>query len=239
MLVSHRKKFIFMKTVKTAGTSVESYFEKWCMPDGTWEQFHFRDQQISSAGIIGARSTNLADTIWYNHMSCYNMRRLLGPEIWERYLKFTVVRNPYDKLISGFYMFQKDNCLDGDVVDKFRAWLDALGKLFLENKSLVEASDVPHYLKPMELALIDRDKYVLENEECIDCYIRYENLIPDMKIVCDKLNVPFEPSIIPNFKNDTRLRHVPIEEYFDLKSQEIVQELYKWEILRFNYCLSV
>jgi hypothetical protein len=29
MLVSHRKKFIFVKTGKTAGTSVEVFFEKY------------------------------------------------------------------------------------------------------------------------------------------------------------------------------------------------------------------
>jgi hypothetical protein len=31
MLVSHLKKFIFTKTKKTAGTSVESVFEPYCM----------------------------------------------------------------------------------------------------------------------------------------------------------------------------------------------------------------
>lgn len=34
MLISHRKRFIFTKTAKTAGTSVESYFEQYCMPEG-------------------------------------------------------------------------------------------------------------------------------------------------------------------------------------------------------------
>ena len=31
MLISHRKKFIFTKTKKTAGTSVESVFETYCI----------------------------------------------------------------------------------------------------------------------------------------------------------------------------------------------------------------
>lgn len=31
MLVSHRKKFIFAKTKKTASTSVESVFETYCI----------------------------------------------------------------------------------------------------------------------------------------------------------------------------------------------------------------
>ncbi|KPA10844.1 hypothetical protein MHK_008953, partial [Candidatus Magnetomorum sp. HK-1] len=47
MLVSHRHKFIYTKTFKTAGTSVESYFEPFCMNDGEWSRSHPRDQYIS------------------------------------------------------------------------------------------------------------------------------------------------------------------------------------------------
>jgi len=43
MLVSHRKKFIYTKTAKTAGTSVESYFEPFCLPEGDWKLEHTRD----------------------------------------------------------------------------------------------------------------------------------------------------------------------------------------------------
>ena len=38
MLVSHQKKFIFTKTKKTEGTSVESFFEPYCVLEVTWEQ---------------------------------------------------------------------------------------------------------------------------------------------------------------------------------------------------------
>ena len=55
MLVSHRYKFIFTKTVKTAGTSIESYFEKYCMPEGEWKESHNREEYVSETGIIGYR----------------------------------------------------------------------------------------------------------------------------------------------------------------------------------------
>ncbi len=34
MLVSHRHQFIYTKTHKTASTSVEAYFERFCFPPG-------------------------------------------------------------------------------------------------------------------------------------------------------------------------------------------------------------
>ena len=53
MLISHRKQFIFTKTVKTAGTSVESYFEQFCKPDGEWQESHAHEEYVSKSGIIG------------------------------------------------------------------------------------------------------------------------------------------------------------------------------------------
>ena len=68
MLVSHRKKFIYTKTVKTAGTSVESYFEKYCMLEGAWEFAHGREEFVSAEGIIGYRGNNAREKKLYNHM---------------------------------------------------------------------------------------------------------------------------------------------------------------------------
>ena len=102
MLISHRKRFIFIKTVKTAGTSVESYFEKYCMPEGEWQEAHTRDEYVSEEGIIGYRGPDASSSTWYNHMSAQKLLDLAGRDIWDSYFKFTVIRNPFDKLISAF-----------------------------------------------------------------------------------------------------------------------------------------
>lgn len=240
MLVSHRKSFVFTKTVKTAGTSVESYFERWCMPEGEWQQLHGRPEHISAAGIVGERSSHPSNARWYNHMSAYNIRKQLGHDCWERYLKFTVVRNPYDKLISGFFMFGRNPSDDRSGYDEirgFRTWLHSFGKFVAMNKMLIEAQEAPHYSKPIVLSLIDRDKYLIDGNECVDQFIRHENLVTDMENLCDKLMIPFEVHRIPEFKKSKRDHQIPISEYFDRQSQEIVQELYAWEISRFGYSL--
>ena len=104
MLVSHLKKFIFTKTKKTAGTSVESVFEPYCLPEGTWEQTHYTPERISADGIIGHRGDGGQKANWWNHMPAELIRNRLGEEIWDEYYKFTVIRNPFDKLVSGFHM---------------------------------------------------------------------------------------------------------------------------------------
>lgn len=52
MLVSHLKKFIYTKTVKTAGTSVEAYFERYCILPGDFRVTHTREEYVSSGGIV-------------------------------------------------------------------------------------------------------------------------------------------------------------------------------------------
>ncbi|MEJ2058516.1 MAG: sulfotransferase family 2 domain-containing protein [Desulfofustis sp.] len=106
MLISHRKKFIFTKTSKTAGTSVESFFEQYCMPKNQWSESHAREECVSEAGIIGCRGNDISRSKWYNHMPAKEIREIIGKDIWNSYFKFTVVRNPFDKLISGFHMLE-------------------------------------------------------------------------------------------------------------------------------------
>jgi len=230
MLISHRKNFIFTKTVKAAGTSVESYFEKWCMPEGTWSRSRSGDEYISDTGIIGERSKHPDSATRYNHMSSYNICEQLGPEMWDDYFKFTVVRNPFDKMVSGFFWFHRNQTLDGNEVSYFRIWLQSFNELAKMNKSLIEAYDVPHYSKPMQLSLIDRDKYLIDGEECVDYIIRFESLYQGMKNVCNKLDIPFKGERVPELKKGIRHHRIPLGEYFDIQSQEIVHQLFDWQI---------
>jgi hypothetical protein len=215
VLVSHTKQFIFTKTVKTAGTSVESYFERYCMPDGEWRESHTRDECVSENGIIGYRGGDPTGSTWYNHMPAKKIRELVGQDVWNRYYKFTVIRNPFDKLISAFYllentpqMIQVEAKTD---IERFRSWVRKGG------------------------LIVDRDKYLIDEKECVDYFIRFEHLLEGIKHVCDRLSVSFEPSRVPEFKKGIRPHRLAIRDYYDCETEEIVQELYAWEFRRFGY----
>ncbi len=53
----------------------------------------------------------------------------MGKDTWNAYFKFTIVRNPFDKIVSAFYHFEKsrnpDKYLneDGHDIKIFRAWV--------------------------------------------------------------------------------------------------------------------
>jgi hypothetical protein len=225
MLVSHRKRFIYTKSRKTAGTSVEVYFEPHCMREDAWQFMHYRDECVSDAGIVGYRGRNPKGRPWRNHMSAELIRDQVGQALWDAYFKFCVIRNPFDKLVSMFYYHRhRDDAADGSeptvakqvdpIADpeSFRSWVAA-------------GNGTPG----------DRNTYVMNGEPCVDYVIRYEELESGVRHVCDVLGIPFEPHRIPRLKAGFRPLGLRLSEYYDQKTTDIVASRFAFELERFGY----
>lgn len=239
MLVSHRKKFIFTKTKKTASTSVESFFEPYCMPEGTWKQTHHTPERISADGIIGYRGDGCQKAKWWNHMPAELIRKRLGNEIWNEYFKFTVIRNPFDKLVSGFYMH----------------WAQVRQREFLQNFKVM-AKRVVGLVRPIDLVkgdteierfrswikaggqISDRETYMIDSKVCLDHFIRYENLENEVREVLLRLDLDPIGCTIPKYKANLRSSRIPTVEYYDAETEAIVRRLFEWELNFFNYDLK-
>lgn len=236
MLVSHRKKFIYTKTVKTAGTSVESYFEEYCLPEGSWEFSHNRDEHVCPEGVIGYRGFNPGSSTWRNHMPAKQIKKRIGESIWNEYFKFCVVRNPYDKLISNFHMLER-NAVKISMLSKLKIrtslWLNRNVNPYL----LVRGeSDIERFRSWLLQGgtVNDRNKYIIDKDICVDYFIEYEKLMDGIQYVCEKLDIPFVPEKLPKLKMDGRPA-LPIEEYYNPETIEIVKSNYAFEIDRFGY----
>ena len=98
MILSHEHKFIFIKTEKTAGTSLEIYLSQVC----------------SEADVVTPiiphvephRPRNYQDHDFYNHMPARSVKELVPESTWDNYFKFCVERNPWEKTLSHFYMMK-------------------------------------------------------------------------------------------------------------------------------------
>lgn len=111
MIISHQHRFIFIKNVKTAGTSIEVYLSSRCGPSDIVtpvlppEPGH---QPRNHAGF-------------YNHMPAHEIRARVPATLWQDFYRFTVERNPWDKTLSHFHMARERLGRDMD----FDAYLDA------------------------------------------------------------------------------------------------------------------
>ena len=89
MIISHKYQFIFIKTRKTAGTSIEAYLSQYC-----------GDADVLTPifpSVTGHRPRNWGD--YYNHIDAFSIRESIGPDIWDKYYKFCIERNPWDKTL--------------------------------------------------------------------------------------------------------------------------------------------
>ena len=235
MLISHLHKFIYIKTSKAAGTSIESYFEKFCMPPGEWEnlqyQDEYRDVYTSDTGMIWSRGKNLRFGIdidrpvnpnnW-NRMSAAEIKNRLPDNQWNEYFKFCAVRNPWDKIISNFY-WEKHNfnkpILDLDLErQEFTEWMSS---------------------RALRTGIHRTDDYLctINNEFCLDDVVRYESLDLDMARICAKIGVPWQPELLPKFKSGIRPANASVENMHSATTARLVAELYALEIEIFKYTL--
>ena len=229
MLVSHRNKFIYTKTIKTASTSVEVYFEPYCRPDGKGTA-GVRDEQISDAGIIGYRGPNRSGKRWYHHMPAKKIKEYLGAEVWSEYFKFCVIRNPFEKLVSAYHFYQ---WLMDRASGLEKARLVVLHGL-IPSKS---RDDIKRFRRWLAWTrwFNDRAQYMIDGEVCIDFFIRYESLHDDVRTVCQRLGIPHDPERMPQLKSQINPRDRDLAEYYDEKSIEIVRRRFQFELQHFGY----
>src|SRR5688500_16256392 len=80
MLISEKKKFIFVHVQKTGGVTLQQVLREHAPDTRLWHGRH------------GHASTGVAD---------------IGRARWERYFSFAFVRNPWDRLVSHYAMIRE------------------------------------------------------------------------------------------------------------------------------------
>lgn len=222
MLVSHQKRFIYTKTAKTAGSSVEAYFESYCLPPEPYEFSLPREQHEGPTGIVGFRGGTLEDAMrrrWYNHMNADIIKAQLGDSVWTEYFKFCVIRDPYDMMVSAFHYQEHRTGVPAapgnDPIERFRAWI-ATGAI-----------------------VTNRGRYVIEGQPCMDYHIRYEELECGIRHVCEHLNIPFVADKIPRIHKGIRPGGFQLRDYYDASTAEKVASAYEFEFDFFGYPTEV
>lgn len=211
VLVSHIFKFIYIKNRKVAGTSVEAFFEKYCIkPDKKYKAEHQSEQRVSEYGIIGCRMVSIPkEHLWYNHITASEIKKILGSDKFNRYFKFSVVRNPYDKIVSLFHFFA--NKVDNDLKKNFKNFC-------------------------INYDCNDMNSICIDGKPICDMYIRYENLENDIIQVCKKLGIKdYDIKELPKFKSGIRDKSKSYREYYDDETKMIVYKKHENEIKYFGY----
>src|SRR6266542_4496127 len=122
MILSHKYKFIFIKTAKTAGTSIEAFLSRHCgasdvvtpieppveghQPRNYLGFINPIHEILERPGKIFAalRHSITSREKFYRHMPAFEVQKRVPCEVWNSYFKFCVERNPWDKVLSHYHM---------------------------------------------------------------------------------------------------------------------------------------
>ena len=242
MLVSHRKQFIFLRTSKCASTSVELFLEPWCFAEGEYRASSERSLTITPQGVVAPRHDVGAgrepEAGYSSHMPARSLKPLLGSELWERYTKITIVRNPFDRMISMFY-WQRGGLQRSSPLMRWRRRVAALRGRGMVIDRLREDGDVAQFREWVRRGgcIDDTHIYLLDGQVCADVCLRYERLAEDLEALCARLDIPFDPDRLGHHKSEHRDRRFDVRDFYDAETEQRVRQTFAAELERFGYDL--
>ena len=200
MIISHKHKFIFIHTNKCAGTSIEVSLTSICGSDDIIGPVTLENLPPDYKHPENYDKNKFEDT-----MSAEEIKSNIPLEYWEEYTKFSVVRNPWDRMISAwFWQTRNDN-------------RDLL--IFLSQPAL----------RPISMS----EQLTVNDSICTDFLIRYENLNDDYKKVCKLLKI--SPVKLPHAKSGYKPKDTHYTKYYDGYTKNIIETKFKDDINNFGY----
>jgi len=237
MIISHKYKFIFIKTVKTAGTSLEIALSEYCDSNDVITPISDEDQAMrSELGFQGPcnyryNGWELVSALdrdkliqltrgklprkFANHISARQVRNRVESRLWKDYKKFTVVRNPYDRAISLYWWHLK------------RTQLSPANCSFIDFLRSQASSVFGNWLK-----------YTENNTPLVDRCVKYEVLEDDLGELSAELGL--DKNLFVSMKNikakggirdDSNGRFSLLDE----ESRNLISHLCRPEIEQFGY----
>ena len=130
MIISHKNRFIFLKTQKCAGTSVEMALCTICGPDDVITNWGAEDSEIQKQldcqprnflipmeyrpkfwrlkQMAGLRNSHVGLN-YFSHMPASKIRKCMDESLFDSYRKMTIVRNPWDREVSLYFWRFRNN----------------------------------------------------------------------------------------------------------------------------------
>lgn len=161
-----------------------------------------------------------------SHRKIVDYKNIFSPNTFNRYYKFTFVRNPWDRLVSTFFFLK-----NGGLTEKDRIWAESHLGEFTDFKNFVKnwltENNINNSLHFQHQHIFLEDG---KGQIAVDFIGRFENIDEDFKAITDTLNINrvLKKTNASERKENYRL-------YYDEETKAIVEAIYKKDIELFNY----
>lgn len=195
MPVDFELKIIFVHIPKTGGSSIEHIFDLQ------------QPSRLFSCDVLPV----------LQHLIPSALRTRMQPDEWISFFKFTVIRNPYDRIVSEYHWRKTHNLTTLSFEDFLH-----------EARDVVRRQD--YYNTPLNDHFIPQVDYFKDIE--YDFVLKFENLSEDFLELLNKLSLPKMELPKTNCSNRTSSEY---RHYFDSITKSIVEEIYGEDIQFFGY----
>ncbi|OCX66744.1 Type II secretory pathway, pullulanase PulA [Thioclava sp. SK-1] len=213
MIVSHGRKFIFVHIPKTGGTALALALESRAMADdlmvGDTPKAQRRKRRLSDVTTQGRlwKHSTLADGI-----GLYSLDQA------QRYFTFTLVRNPWDRIVSYYHWLRHQRFAHPAVALAQKVDFTA----FLADPKIQHSLRAAPYSTYMTLP---------NGAEHCNAYLRLEHLDEDAA----PLEAHLGFNITPLARANTSDRGRDWRAYYDPRQRDLVADLCRADITRFHY----
>lgn len=159
------------------------------------------------------------------HATIEKYRKVFGPACFNHYFSFTIVRNPWDRLVSA-YFFLKNGGTNQKDQDFFIQELSPYDSFEAFVTHWVNEDNIWkwHHFKPQYNYILDP-----KNRVQLDFIGYLENLESDFEYIKSKIGV------LADLAAQNKSRHRFYQDYYTEKTKRIVEDVYSKDIALLNY----
>jgi hypothetical protein len=192
-MISFKHKLLFTHPQKCGGTSVEQLIE-----------------QNDPTNTNGRK---------YKHWSLTKQINLIKSKGFnpDEFLKFSIIRNPWDRVVSGYHFAQRMKAYDPPI--SFEEYIEHL-----------KSPGSPHYPEMTTIRFMYH-----QHSFALDFVIKLESIQEDIKLI-QQHRPNFEIKNLPHKNSSIRFRkNRPYQHYYNTENKNLIEKLYEWDLTTFNY----
>lgn len=228
MIISYRHQLLFLKTPKTASSSIEAWLaeEIFGGRESSFRESEEHEPFADERGIATRMGNGKAgDSEIKPHISLTDTRTLLGKQSFRALTTVTTVRNPFDQIVSLFW-WRTARLRPELYSDLLGAPLKVVAKAFQEFVGKVPRN--PWFRQRNWLVSEDR-------EDEAQRVMRFEKLEEDFEAVRHDFFGATQTAGLPAFKSTLRRVDIEYRSLFNLSTRYSVGKMMDWECQRFSY----
>ncbi|MCI2398732.1 sulfotransferase family 2 domain-containing protein [Aliiroseovarius subalbicans] len=237
MIISHKHKFIFVRTRKVASSSMEIMLADILDKSDFATRQSDREKQTGEmfpdfdSRVFAGFDKRLRPILPFGHAPVSMAYRLFGHQVAD-YTVFSIDRNPWDRAISTFYWSARGT-------DIRTRPIEAQQQAF---RDYLRQAAAPGILRRWFSINAHRDisqrwLYCIDDTPMVDVMLRYENLEQDLEQLSDYLGLPQKLSIADiHAKRDHRATSSrDLDAFYDEETRALVSRVADWEVTRLGY----